>query len=965
MASWPEAGIYWRAVGKSGEGRSRVVGRDPELAVFADAVTAAAEGTPSVLLVAGEAGIGKSTLVAEAARRSGVDAVVGRCVQVGGDAIVLAPLVDLVRQLRRRNATGGDELPAMRRLAEAVQPGAARSDAIDVFGLSLDVLGDMGDAGPAMVAFEDLHWADPATWDLFEYLARNLVDERVVLVGTYRPGDLARDVRARRRVAELARVPTVQRLELGGLDRDAVTLHASEVLGIPAPPALVDDLVRRGEGNPLFTEELVGAHLAGERIPSLLSDLLEADVAALGPGARQVVGALAAVGRDTSAELLGAVLPLDDDAIERGARAAVEARVVVVDPATDSFRFRHPLIGEVAYASLLPSERRRLHRSIADALRERPELSLTATGAAGELAFHLDRAGDEAGAFEASLEAADAAELVAPAACFAHLERALELWERHAGPARDVERIERLWQAADLASATVGNARAVELAEVALQLGPPRRGEAWAHERLGRYLWGVGEIERSAAVYSRAAELAADGDDATAAPTFAGLAQAELMFCRLDEAERWARRALEVADEDREAWAMASRVLGVRDVIAGRVDVGVDRCRAAVDAVTAPHRRALATAYLVLALLDAGRAEEAVTVALDGAAEAQRAGFEASFATYLTGAAAHGLIALGRWQDADAVLAPMTAVESMPVGAIQLGTAYAVLSSRRGDLDAARRHLERTRSQPVDPWHVIAVRAAAAEVHLAAKEWTDAAALADRAIADGGDGGRWASRFVRVHTVADVEAALDALARREPADVGTVASTASDRLAAAPALTPPDVLDHAFAEATLTRLTGPDPDAWRRVVTLADGLGERWTAAVARLHEADAAMVSGEAARAVDALRAAYDAARQLDAAPLLADIDSLARRARISLDAEAPAMDRSDAARLGLTPREAEVLALVAAGRTNREIGAELYVSEKTASVHVSNILRKLQVSSRVEAAAVAQRIGLDRGAI
>lgn len=937
--------------------RTRVVGRDRELERFAAAVAAAGEGNPSVLLVAGEAGIGKSTLVAEAAARSGVDALVGRCVQVGGDAIALAPLVDLVRQLRRREAGTA----AAERLAATLQHGG-RDDAIGVFGLALDVLGELGASAPVLVAFEDLHWADATTWDLFEYLARNLADERVVLVGTYRPDDLARDPRARRRVAELARVPAVERVELGGLDRAAVALHASAVLGIPAPPGLVEELLRRGQGNPFFTEELVAAHVAGERIPALLSEQLEADIAALGPDARQVVGAVAAVGRDTSPALLADVLALDDERVEAGVRAAVEARVVVVDPVTDGYRVRHPLIGEVAYGALLPSERQRLHRAIADALRSRPDHAMTASDAAGELAFHLDRAGDEAGAFEASLAAADAAEPVAPAACLAHLERALELWERHAGPGRDAERVERLWQAADIASATAGNARAVELGEAAMRLGVPSRGEAWTHERLGRFLWGLGDLDRAAAEYARAAELAgAAGDDRLAAPAFAGLAQADLMFCRLDAAEAWARRALAVAGDDRDTWAMASRVLGVREVIAGRADGGVARCRAAVEAATSPHRRALATAYLALALLDAGRTEEAVTVALDGAAHAQRSGFEASFASYLSGLAAHGLIRLGRWADADAVLAPMTAVEAMPIAAVQLETARAVLAARRGDLDAARRHCERAAAQPIDPWHVVVVRAAAADVHLAAGDWPAAMAVADEALGPDGEGDRWRARFARAHVVAAVEAALDALARREVVEVDAVVASGRARLAAAPARTPVDALDVAVAEAWLARLTGADPDAWSRAASIAGDLGDRWTAAVARVHEADAAASTGAAARAVDALRAAHATAVELGAAPLLAEVDALARRARISVEApEVPAVDRADAARLGLTPREAEVLALVAAGRTNREIGAELYVSEKTASVHVSNILRKLQVSTRVEAAAVAQRLGL-----
>jgi DNA-binding NarL/FixJ family response regulator len=165
----------------------------------------------------------------------------------------------------------------------------------------------------------------------------------------------------------------------------------------------------------------------------------------------------------------------------------------------------------------------------------------------------------------------------------------------------------------------------------------------------------------------------------------------------------------------------------------------------------------------------------------------------------------------------------------------------------------------------------------------------------------------------------------------------------------------------ALAHAVVTRLIAPDPDACARAAQVAERAGDPWTAATARLHEADAAAATGAAARAADALRAAHDTATRLGARPLLDDIAALSRRARISVEvAAAPTITVGGVERLGLTPREAEVLALVAAGRTNREIGTRLYVSEKTASVHVSNILRKLGVTTRVEAAAVAQRLGV-----
>src|SRR5690606_30183350 len=123
--------------------------------------------------------------------------------------------------------------------------------------------------------------------------------------------------------------------------------------------------------------------------------------------------------------LLAAVVDMDEEELEEVLRAAIEARLVVVDPAAETYSARHPLVGEVVYAGLLPTERRRLHRSIADALQAEPRLALTAGDAAGELAFHLDRAGDQRAAFAALLEAADASEAIAPSTCLTQLERAL------------------------------------------------------------------------------------------------------------------------------------------------------------------------------------------------------------------------------------------------------------------------------------------------------------------------------------------------------------------------------------------------------------------------------------------------------------------------------------------------------------------------------------------------------------
>ncbi len=347
------------------------VGRRVELAAFERAVDAAGVGRPGVLLVGGDAGIGKSTLVVEGARRAGAELVVGRCVPMGGDVIPLAPLVELLRNVRRSkpDALAGPALVPLREWAAQEAVSGAPAPAGVLFGGVLELVGSLPDDGVAVVALEDLHWADPLTWDLFDFLARNLVDERVVLVGTYRANEVAANAQQRRRLGELARLPAVDRIHLGGLARDEVAARIEALTGTRASFSFVDEVLARGQGNPFFTTELVDAHLAGQAIPAVLSDLIAADLADLDETGRLVLGVIAAVGRDTDHDLLVRVAEVDEERLEAALRAAIVAQLLVVDSDTDAYRFRHALIGEVAYAELLPPQRRRLHRRIATALR--------------------------------------------------------------------------------------------------------------------------------------------------------------------------------------------------------------------------------------------------------------------------------------------------------------------------------------------------------------------------------------------------------------------------------------------------------------------------------------------------------------------------------------------------------------------------------------------------------------------
>ena len=950
------------------------VGRRAELAVFEGAIADARNGLPSVVLVSGDAGIGKTTIVSESAARAGVGSYLGRSTHIGGETIPLAPLADLLRQVRRSRPDLLSETPELAMLHDwsAPRSGGPVADGTSHGGLFVAVLelfNRLAADGAVVVGFEDLHWADAVTWDLFDYVARNLIDEPVVLVGTYRANEVAVRPQQRGRAAKLARLPAAHRIHLEGLDRDEIAQRVTMLLGRPAPVELVDQVAARGRGNPFFTGELVAAHLSGETIPLVLSDLISAEIADLDDRARLVLGAVAAIGRETTHELLTAIAGLAEHELEAALRTVIDARLLVVN--NDAYRFRHPLLGEVVYNDLLPPQRARLHRGIAATLAQQPADALRRADRAGELAFHLDRAGDTEGAFSALLAAADAAEMVAPAAAFGHLERAFELWDKAGASASVADRAARLWQAADIATSTVGNERAVQLARAAFDSGLPPLGAAWGHERLGRYLWATGRLEESRAEFALAAALSSDGSGAA---VFAGLGQAELMAGNDAMAEMWCAKAfalVEAPEDDPTAWSMARRVLGIVRSNQGDPVRAVELCRASVAAAANAQARALATVYLCVALGDAGEYQTALDTSLDAVAEGRLTGLDRGFGCYLDSLAAEALVRLGRWNEVPGMLARQPVADTLPVGLLRLARARAMLAARRGETEQALEQLTEANGLPIDGWHRTVRDATTADVHLALGNWVEAAAAAEQGwTATRTTSVLWAARFVMFGVVAEVERTLDRRARREPVDLAATSAGLEEQIHDArsfadgvPGGPQSDTAAHlAHATASLTRLTGSDADAWAGAVAAWRALGDRWATAVALVREAEAAAEAGAADRAASSLRDAYEIATQLGAGPLRAEIESVSGRTRISLEAPTRiALDEISAERLGLTPREVEVLVLVAAGRTNRQIGEELYVSDKTASVHVSNILRKLGVTSRVDAAAVAQRIGLN----
>ena len=271
-----------------------------------------------------------------------------------------------------------------------------------------------------------------------------------------------------------------------------------------------------------------------------------------------------------------------------------------------------------------------------------------------------------------------------------------------------------MWQAAELADATVGSDRAVELARAAWAMGPPRQGEAWGHERLGRYLWASGRLDESQSEFERAASLLTTDDGPEAACVFAGLGQAEFMAGRYESADELSRKAIDLTstfDADPLAWVVARHVQGsVRNHL-GEPDAGVELCRDAFLAAPTAHSRGFCAFLYGVVLLSAGRTQEAINIALDAVAEGHRAGLDRSLGASTDAVAAEGLIRLGRWNEAEAILERHSTDDAVPLGALRVARAGAMVAARRGERDRARtaprrgQRAPRRRDAPLVPCH--------------------------------------------------------------------------------------------------------------------------------------------------------------------------------------------------------------------------------------------------------------------
>lgn len=1004
------------------------IGRSSELDLLGGALADARTGRARSIIIGGEAGIGKSRLIERFTGGLGSDVrvVAGSCVELGRGELPFAPFVEAFRELLRSIPEG--QRPAVlgpgRADLERFVPASGVRKAADpdvrdaspdpdllarirLFEVVLGVLERLAHDAPVVLVVEDIHWADASSLDLIGFLGRALRRDRVLTILTVRTDvlDAKRSVLAA--LAEWERLDHVERHELAPFDAAEIAAQIA-ARGIQPARVLVEDLAARTDGNPFFIDQLIGSRRRRDPgghasdLPLALRDVLAARVDLLAEEDQQVVRAAAAAARRIDDTLLSAVLERPVPTVASALRRIVDAGLLVRDSAHDGYRFRHALLREFVERELFSGERAWLHREVARELQRRVDAGDLEI-AAGEIAHHLEAAGDRSGAIVASLHAARQAEHVF-AYTEAHrlYERVLDLWSEVpvAETVAEATRTDVAERAAETAMLAGNGPRAVELqrallADVDAVADPLRAG--LLHERLRWFLWESDDRGAAAdAVHEALRLIPATPPSAARARVLGHVAALELYAHDYESSRAHASEAVEMARavgaRSEEALALGVRgwdraVLG--DLAGGLTDFEMGQRIAAE--LGSPEGQALAAVSLASLLDRAGRSTESLAAANVGLATVRRLGVARTYGGLLFGYVVKALVSLGRWDEASAAAAEGIdqAIGDRPVLWLLINRARLLVG--RGDAAGAAADLERARG---------------IEERLAGTEFRAnlLAAEAEAAI--------WEGRIEDVRAIVDAvsatadpttlpdpsEAWIAAMGLRAEADAAAQARArrdtdaqmlARDRAASITAL----IDAWRMGPATDVALTTPrgqalsilcreegrrveqadDPPGWAEVAEAWAVAGRPFHEAYARFREAEAILTRrGERRAAATALQRAGVTARALDAGPLRRAIEALARHARIDLEGPPPevttgvttADDEADPARLndgyGFTQREHEVLSLVAGGWSNQQIGDALFISRKTASVHVSNILAKLGVHTRVEAAAIAHRIGV-----
>lgn len=949
-----------------------LVGRDGLLALADDRLAAARRGRGGLQFLAGEAGIGKTRLLGSIERRA--RAAGFRCVRAGtypGDLEVTgAVLVDLARAMGRQTAFDATGAAITARLADAPTPGTGGDAHRRRRVLALDlaaILASAADAGPTLLALEDLHQADDLTLEILTMLATRAAEAPLLVIGTYRSDELYPRVPMREWRAHLLtkRLAGEDRLERLTMEQTAtMTALILETHG-PAPRAFVETIHRRTDGIPLHVEELLGMLRSGgvvqpDAIPEAdVPDTLEAAILGrLGrrsTAARRVAEVGAAIGRSFELDLLASTMAVDADQLSRPLTELADHFVLAESAASGRFGFRHALICDAIYSRIPAARRRRLHARIAEVVAGRGDSS------DAFLSFHFERAGLRDQAFASALRAARAAaRMSSHREAFQLLERTL----RHLPPGLPPGELAMIHEAHGSAAAACDlNATAADALEAAhgawLAAGRPIEAAAVVPPLVAtRHLLGdtleqrAGRLREALAALDRLAP--ARDRDRTRGRVLAGLSAAYMLDRRLDESIDFgeAAREIAVAVDDPATELNATVTVGACLAFAGRMDDGwsrledgIRRSRAAqLEAEAARAYRMLGSSASVLVEYD--RAERWLREGIDYAERVELWNDRHYMAAHL----AHVLWATGRWDEAvrvaDHALADgrggittrITALHALGFVALGRGDLGHARERLTEALDAGERMHELQRFSPA-LWGL-------AEVDLIAGDSAAAVARCERGLAASASVGDAA--YLLPYVVTGTRAYL---AGHDPSSAGRWVETVADALRRREIPGTLPAINHAEG---LLALAGGATGQARADLAAAAGawrqLRRRWEEIGATIDLAECELRTNRLAEAARLAAEAHAAAEGLPSPPLLDRADAVLRRAR--------ALHPSDAPWAPLTAREFEVARLVAGGGTNAAIAAALGLSPRTVAAHVEHILDKLGAERRAEIATWATTI-------
>ncbi len=985
---------------------SHLVGRHGELAELELAARDAAAARPGVILLGGDSGVGKTRLLAEFQESLAGNAIVlrGECLEQGEGELPYAPLLGALRPLVRRKdpvlqgmSDGGRAhlaalLPSLGvptgERAGMIGDGAGQ---LQLFEALLELLETLSQKQPVVLIIEDVHWADRSTRTFLAFLASSLREERVLLVLSYRTDELHRRHPLRPLLADLDRIERARRITLEPFDRTELAEALTDILGQAPDDTLIERLLARSEGNPLYVEELLAAGLDGRGSPpQSLRDAFMLRIERLSPAARSVVRTVAVAGR-INQELLDDVSVVAGVDLYEALREAVAEHVLEAGD-DEKLRFRHALLREALYDDLLPGERGQLHLALAKALDKQPTSDCIEDEVEriGQVASHYAAAGDQPSALIATVHAAVEARRAHAYGDAASLaERALDLWPR-VGNAEELVGHDEV-TLLELAASSHGVsgywprseqllARAVELVDPNTQ--PLRYGRLLA--RLARSRWKLNRGREALELAEQALQVMPEGDgDADRAAVLSWLARTRVLRGQYREAIRDGEPALSAAQAVGEQWIYgeALNTLGMARIALGDVDRGEAELREAIDvAREIDDAEDLGTAYSNLADLLAlrGRGREALEVVIEGLDEMpprvrmrfawmqltrsvlafevgdwkQAQEFAGPHRESLAGVVlifallrdAELALAAGEHDQAETALAevePLVRVTSEAQWHGLYGSLLGELRRREGDLEAAQ----------------AAVAAALDELEVCTDDVMRIARVTAVGLSIETD------RALRARDLRDEQMRKDALAR---ADIHL------SRLdAAAQDGGPVEQAWLLVGNAEIARARGESTsELWEQAATAFTALDRPPCVSIIRWRQAEALVEEGDREAAAQVAAGALTLALTVGAGWVTGELEALVARARLTVEptaaaaahdgatAGAPSTDENP---FGLTARELQVLALVASGATNRQIGASLYMAEKTASVHVSRILAKLGVQTRTQAAAVAHRLHLN----